>query len=79
MNIMGTGIFWTTILEVTAILFLATLIGRLWCAFFPPLLRAPARFYLGPVLGLASLTIAASLLGRFLPMEGRPIEGLKEF
>ena len=68
MNIMGTGIFWTTILEVTAILFLATLIGRIWCALFPPLLRAPARFYLGPVLGLASLTIAASLLGRFLPM-----------
>lgn len=62
------GIFWTTLLSVAAILVSATLIGRAWGDLFPYRLRGPARFYLAPVLGLATLTIIASLLGRILPL-----------
>jgi hypothetical protein len=62
------SIFWTTLLSVVAILTLATLIGRAWGGLFPYRLRGPARFYLAPVLGLATLTIIASLLGRILPL-----------
>jgi len=68
MSFLGTGIFWITILEVSAILIMATLIGRMWGLLFPLLLRPTARFYLGPVIGLASLSIVASLIGRFIPM-----------
>ena len=68
MNCIGTGIFWSTILYVTGILSLATFVGRSWSFLFPPPLKATARFYLAPVLGLSSLTIVASLIGRFLPM-----------
>ena len=68
MNSIGTGIFWSTILYVTVILSLATLIGRMWSFLFPPPLQAMARFYLAPVLGLSTLTLVASLIGRFLPM-----------
>ena len=67
-NILGTGIFWTTLAAIAAILSLATLIGRAWCAFLPCRFKAIARFYLAPALGLASLTVIASLVGRFLPM-----------
>jgi len=62
------SIFWTTLLSVAAILTLATLIGRAWGGLFPYRLRSPARFYLAPVLGLATLTLIASLLGRILPL-----------
>lgn len=62
------SIFWTTLLSVAAILISATLIGRAWGELFPYRLRGPARFYLAPVLGLATLTIIASLLGRILPL-----------
>ncbi len=62
------SIFWTTLLSVAAILSLATLIGRAWGGLFPYRLRGAARFYLAPVLGLATLTIIASLLGRILPL-----------
>ncbi|MHB8108729.1 MAG: hypothetical protein ACYDHW_01710, partial [Syntrophorhabdaceae bacterium] len=67
-NILGTGIFWTTLAAIAAILSLATLIGRAWGMFFPYRFKAVARFYLAPALGLATLTIIASLVGRFLPM-----------
>ena len=50
------------------ILTLATLMGRAWGSLFPYRLRGPVRFYLAPVLGLATLTIIASLLGRILPL-----------
>lgn len=62
------SIFWTTIAASTAILALGTLIGRLWCAFLPYRLGPIARFYLAPALGLASLIILASLVGRVLPL-----------
>lgn len=64
----GTGIFWITMANVFACLFLATLIGRPWAAAFPYKLKAPALFYLSPVFGLATLTLAASFIGRFLPL-----------
>jgi hypothetical protein len=62
------SIFWTTLLSVVVILILATIIGRAWGGLFPYRLRGNARFYLAPVLGLATLTIISSLLGRFLPL-----------
>jgi hypothetical protein len=62
------SIFWTTLLSVVVILILATLMGRAWGSLFPSRLRGPARFYLAPVLGLATLTIIASLLARILPL-----------
>jgi len=62
------SIFWTTLLSVAAILSLATLIGCAWGGLFPYRLRGAACFYLAPVMGLATLTIIASLLGRILPL-----------
>ena len=67
-NILGTGIFWTTLASLAAILSLATIIGRAWSAVFPYKLQAIARYYLAPVLGLASLVIIASVIGRVLPL-----------
>ena len=62
------SIFWTTLLSVAAILVSATLIGRAWGELFPYRLRGPARVYLAPVLGLATLTLIGSLIGRILPL-----------
>lgn len=62
------SIFWTSLLSVAAILVSATLIGRAWGGLFPYRIRASARFYLAPVLGLATQTIVSSLLGRRLPL-----------
>jgi len=62
------SIFGTTVLSVSAILVSATLIGRAWVPLFPFTFRGPARFYLAPVLGLATLTIIASLLGRIVTL-----------
>ncbi|MEJ0063335.1 MAG: hypothetical protein WDO70_09075 [Alphaproteobacteria bacterium] len=64
----GPGIFWTSLAAVAAVLSLATLIGRAWSRAFPYKLQALAGFYLAPVLGLATLTIIASLAGRFVPL-----------
>lgn len=63
-NLFGTGIFWTTLIALTAIFSLATIIGRAWAPVFPLKLRAIAKFYLAPVMGLASLVIIASVIGR---------------
>lgn len=63
----GPDIFWTTLAAVVIILSLATLIGRAWSQMFPRR-SADAQFYLAPALGLASLTIVASLVGRVLPL-----------
>jgi hypothetical protein len=62
------GIFWTSLSGIVALLSVATLIGRTWCDLFPLRFRAHARFYLGPSLGLTTLTIVASLFGRVLPL-----------
>ena len=71
------SIFWTTLLSVAAVLGLATLIGRAWGGLFPYRLRGAARFYLAPVLGLATLTIIASLLGRILPLGNSVLDDLE--
>jgi hypothetical protein len=62
------SIFWTTIASLAAILSVATLIGHAWSVLFPYRFRAHARFYLAPALGMASITIIASLIGRVLPL-----------
>lgn len=62
------SIFWTTIVAMIVILLLATVIGRKLGKLFPFHLRGAARFYLAPVLGLAALTIIASVVGRILPL-----------
>lgn len=67
-NLAGPGIFWTTLVSTASLLMLATLIGRPLGRLFPARLRGPARFYLSPVLGLATLTILASIAGRILPL-----------
>ena len=59
-------IFGTTILSVGVILVSATILGRALASFFPFKLRSLARFYLAPVMGLATLLVAASWMGRFL-------------
>lgn len=64
----GPGIFWTTLAAIAAILSLATLIGRVWGEVLPYRFKGIARFYLAPSLGLASLTLIASLIGRLLPL-----------
>jgi hypothetical protein len=66
--LLGTSVFWTTIAVICATLTMATLIGGAWVVFFPIKLRGAATLYLSPVLGLASLTIIASVIGRFLPL-----------
>lgn len=51
-----------------ATLSLSTLIGRAWSDVLPARYRAGARFYLSPVLGLATLVVLASLVGRHFPL-----------
>jgi hypothetical protein len=63
---LGPAIFWKTIASAAAILSLATIIGRAWSMTFAYRFRAFARFYLAPVLGLATLTIIAIMIGRNL-------------
>jgi len=64
----GASIFWGAVIEAPIILMLATLIGRQYGWMLPVRLRANGVFYLAPVLGLATLIIAASLVGRYLPL-----------
>jgi hypothetical protein len=64
----GGQLFWTTLATAPALLALATLIGRAWTRLLPWRLGAPARMYLAPALGIATLTILASLLGRQFPL-----------
>ena len=67
-NLTVPSIFWTTLVAVAITLSLATVIGRKLGEFFPFHLRGAARFYLAPVLGLAALTIIASVIGRILSL-----------
>ncbi len=64
----GTGIFWTSLSSVFGILFISTLIGRIWTAGLPYKMRATSLFYLSPILGLGTLTIIATLLGKRFPL-----------
>ena len=66
-------IFWITLGAVPALVFLATLIGRAWTSLLPSQLQGPARYYLAPALGLASLTVMATLFGRYVPLGHRAL------
>ena len=61
------SIFWTTFIALFVVLGVATLLGRSLSQLFPHQLRDAASFYLSPVLGMAALTVMASLVGRILP------------
>ncbi|NGM86008.1 hypothetical protein G5B35_01675 [Parapusillimonas sp. SGNA-6] len=65
---LGPSIFWTTLVSTAAILSLSTLIGRAWRPLFPNALSRTACLYIAPVLGIASLTVFASLFGTVLPL-----------
>jgi hypothetical protein len=67
------AIFWITLAAVPALTFVATVIGRAWTGLLPPRLRGPARFYLAPALGLATLTVVATMLGRNLALGNRAL------
>jgi len=62
------SIFWITLFSLAFILALVTLLGRALATLYPHRLRGHARFYLSPVLGLALLTLIASMLGRIVPL-----------
>lgn len=68
MNFPGAGIFWTTVGVVVGTLSLATLIGRAWAELLPSRFRGLARFYLAPAMGLATLTVFASVVGRIMAL-----------
>jgi hypothetical protein len=67
------AIFWITLAAVPALMFVATVIGRAWTGLLPSRLRGPARFYLAPALGLATLTTVATMLGRTLALGNRAL------
>ena len=62
------SIFLTTLLALGLVLLAVTLIGRAWASFFPFKLQSFARFYLAPVMGLATLVVIASWMGRFIAL-----------
>ena len=62
------AIFLFTVASTVALVFGATVVGRYLSGLLPARLRPAARFYLAPALGLAFLTVAASLVGRWLPL-----------
>jgi hypothetical protein len=66
-------IFWITLAAVPALMFVATVIGSAWTALLPPALRARARFYLAPALGLATLTVLATIVGRYAALGHRAL------
>lgn len=67
------AVFWITLAAVPALMFVATAIGRAWAGLLPARLRASARCYLAPALGLATLTVAATVFGRYAPMGQRAL------
>lgn len=62
------SIFWLTVLFSITILAICTIIGRFWARFLPFKLRGAALFYLSPALGLATLTIIGSTIGKIFPL-----------
>ncbi|KKR22173.1 MAG: hypothetical protein UT50_C0001G0085 [Candidatus Moranbacteria bacterium GW2011_GWA2_39_41] len=64
----GTEIFWITLLITMAILTLVTFVGYMWCELLPDQFKNNANFFLSPAIGLATLTIIASIIGRVLPL-----------
>jgi hypothetical protein len=66
-------IFWITLGAVPALLLVAIAIGRACTILLPSRLQGPARYYLAPALGLASLTVMATLFGRYMPLGHRAL------
>ena len=66
-------IFWITLAAVPALMFVATVIGRAWTILLPSRLQGPACCYLAPALGLATLTVMATVLGRYAPLGHRAL------
>lgn len=66
-------IFWITLGAVPALVFVATVIGRAWTILLPSHLQGPARYYLAPALGLATLTVMATLFGSYVPLGHRAL------
>jgi hypothetical protein len=64
----GPEVFWKTLYVVTLTLSASTIIGRYWCNFFPTNLKPVAFYYLAPSFGLATLTVIASSLGRYIAL-----------
>jgi len=64
----GSPIFWITGIAVICILTLSTVLGRAWAGLMPAGLQGSFKFYLAPAVGLATLTLVASLLGRYTPL-----------
>lgn len=61
-------IFWTTVAAVAGLVLWSTIVGRQLCDCLPMHLRPTAKFYLAPCLGLAFLTVVASIAGRWVPL-----------
>ena len=62
------AIFVATVVVTVFLVSGATVIGRYLSGLLPARLRPAARFYLAPAFGLAFLTVAASVVGRWLPL-----------
>lgn len=67
------AVFWITLAAVPALMFVATVIGRAWAMLLPARLHATARCYLAPALGMATLTVMATIVGRYLPLGHRAL------
>lgn len=65
------AVFLITLAAVPALMFVATVIGRALATLLPARLRGTARCYLAPALGLASLTVLATNVGRYVPLGQR--------
>ena len=65
LNLAGTKIFWWCLVEVTLMTFLFGVLGRSLLRLLPFRQSSLARFYLSPLVGLALVTIWASMWGRF--------------
>lgn len=66
----GAGIFWSSLVVIVVTMSISTLLGRALGSMTPVMLRGSLKFYVAPVLGLATLTIFASIVGRVVPLGG---------
>jgi hypothetical protein len=68
MHLLGTSIFWTSVASSAILLAAMTLVGRAWSRVFLPGHQQAARFYLAPVMGLATFVLIGSYLGRYVAL-----------
>lgn len=69
-------VFWITLLGVPALMLLATVLGRACAGLLPARVAPAARFYLAPAIGIALLTVLASLVGRYVALGRRTLVAL---